>query len=492
MRILDPSGRDAQVVSLGDDLILRIELRDQNHSPYAIFARNLYARSSNGESLYLIDNNGCPIDSSIFPALQLDSIDHRSLYSKFKAFRFPSTGVVNFEVQIRFCQEYCEPVKCTQLNGHVDSFGRRRRRSVNSFQELFLHHQPSMKWQTNRINMNDGDNITKHLNQSQENWARINLLTNHHGLLNMDQINQSSLKPGNNWTSSNEFSRSRTGFTYPTNNYRYYRNRNNFSIGHGVGDSKKTDDFNSINEYDSQIFSTPSILFSGNVNVNKSNENIDNANVDSATTAIESYILGSNNNNNNYTINEMHNVVYNERNNITDDIMTPTTTTMMMANFNPIGINAALPLPTSNLATEVPLSLAIMVDGNADDGMDNDSIGNAAAVTSVHSNDNENYDSNESYPSSNNNENNNEFNDDDDDTNEVILNHDQTDEIQIQNDEKENIFNDHHRLRQSNNLNYVNMAAAAIRTTRGHLETRNNLLAKKHGLYIVTFLHKLG
>ena len=85
-----------------------------------------------------------------------------------------------------------------------------------------------------------------------------------------------------------------------------------------------------------------------------------------------------------------------------------------------------------------------------------------------------------------------DVNDDDDDTNEVILNHDQTDEIQIQNDEKENIFNDHHRLRQSNNLNYVNMAAAAIRTTRGHLETRNNLLAKKHGLYIVTFLHKLG
>lgn len=57
MRILDRSGRDAQVVGLGDELVLRIELRDPS-TAFAIFARNLYARSSTGESLFLIDNNG--------------------------------------------------------------------------------------------------------------------------------------------------------------------------------------------------------------------------------------------------------------------------------------------------------------------------------------------------------------------------------------------------------------------------------------------------
>jgi hypothetical protein len=127
MRILDRSGHDAQIVGLGDELVLRIELKDPS-SAFAIFARNLYARSSNGESLFLIDNTGCPTDPAIFPALQVDLRDKRSLYSTFKAFRFPSTGVVNFEVQIRFCQERCEPVKCTTGS---ESFGKRRKRNIN-------------------------------------------------------------------------------------------------------------------------------------------------------------------------------------------------------------------------------------------------------------------------------------------------------------------------------------------------------------------------
>ncbi|XP_022243343.1 uncharacterized protein LOC106460834 [Limulus polyphemus] len=123
MRILDPSGRDAQVVGLGDELELRIDLMDLA-TTYAIFARNLYARSSNGESLFLIDSNGCPTDSSIFPALQLNTRNRKSLFGNFKAFRFPSTGRVNFEVQIRFCQEQCEPVRCAN---NVQSYGRRKR-----------------------------------------------------------------------------------------------------------------------------------------------------------------------------------------------------------------------------------------------------------------------------------------------------------------------------------------------------------------------------
>lgn len=45
--------------------------------------------------------------------------------STFKAFRFPSTGIVNFEVQVRFCQDKCENVKCATGG---DSYGRRRRR----------------------------------------------------------------------------------------------------------------------------------------------------------------------------------------------------------------------------------------------------------------------------------------------------------------------------------------------------------------------------
>ncbi|CAN8028276.1 unnamed protein product, partial [Ixodes persulcatus] len=123
MRILDPSGRDAGVVGLGDELTLKIEIQEPG-SAFAIFARNLYARSSNGESLFLIDSNGCPVDSSIFPPLRPDYRNPGALVANFKAFRFPSSGMVNFEVQIRFCQDRCDPVRC-QSGG--DSFGRRRR-----------------------------------------------------------------------------------------------------------------------------------------------------------------------------------------------------------------------------------------------------------------------------------------------------------------------------------------------------------------------------
>uniref|UniRef100_T1JZ41 ZP domain-containing protein n=1 Tax=Tetranychus urticae TaxID=32264 RepID=T1JZ41_TETUR len=126
MRILDRTDRDATLVSLGDELTMKIEILDIT-SAFAISARNLYARSSSGESLYLIDANGCPTDASIFPSLRLDPNDGKSLRSTFKAFRFPSTGVVNFEVQIRFCPDKCFPVKCPES---LESFGRRKRSSL--------------------------------------------------------------------------------------------------------------------------------------------------------------------------------------------------------------------------------------------------------------------------------------------------------------------------------------------------------------------------
>ncbi|GFU94320.1 uncharacterized protein TNCV_162501 [Trichonephila clavipes] len=66
----------------------------------------------------------CPTDPSIFPGLNLDARDRKSLFANFKAFRFPSTGLVNFEVQIRFCQDQCKPMRCSN---NMESFGRKKR-----------------------------------------------------------------------------------------------------------------------------------------------------------------------------------------------------------------------------------------------------------------------------------------------------------------------------------------------------------------------------
>ena len=128
MRIVDHSGHDANAVGLGDELTLVIEIRDPE-SAFGIFARNLYARSSTGESLFLIDDRGCPVSATVFPALEPEFNNYKVLKSTFKAFRFPASGVVNFEVQIRFCQERCEPVQC---HSSRDSYGRKRRSADDS------------------------------------------------------------------------------------------------------------------------------------------------------------------------------------------------------------------------------------------------------------------------------------------------------------------------------------------------------------------------
>lgn len=129
LRILDAAGRDASMINLGDDLTLKIQMQmDGSNSALGIFARNLAARSSNGETLLLIDNDGCPVDNAVFPGLQIDQHDGISLYSTFKAFRFPSSGLVNFEVQIRFCPERCQPVDCRNGSQKTKSFGKRRRK----------------------------------------------------------------------------------------------------------------------------------------------------------------------------------------------------------------------------------------------------------------------------------------------------------------------------------------------------------------------------
>lgn len=135
LRILDMHGRDASMINLGDDLILKIQMQmDGQNSALGIFARNLAAKSSNGESLLLIDNDGCPVDHQVFPGLEIDPKDGKSLYSTFKAFRFPSSGLVNFEVQIRFCPERCQPVDCSRGLQKMRSYGRRKRDVSNEDQ----------------------------------------------------------------------------------------------------------------------------------------------------------------------------------------------------------------------------------------------------------------------------------------------------------------------------------------------------------------------
>ncbi|KAK7068495.1 hypothetical protein SK128_019537 [Halocaridina rubra] len=111
MRIYKANDQEANNVDLGELLTLKIEM--EQASAFAIFARNLEARTDNGELMTLIDNIGCPRYPNIFPELQVEDRT-KHLFGNFKAFRFPSTARVNFVATVRFCQEECPPVSVNE------------------------------------------------------------------------------------------------------------------------------------------------------------------------------------------------------------------------------------------------------------------------------------------------------------------------------------------------------------------------------------------
>lgn len=100
--------------------------KETNFDNYDIRAINLTA-SSGQEHLELINQHGCPINPTIFPALQPEKTEiYRRLVTKFKAFKFVSSPKIKFSVAIQFCYENCAPRNCG--NGII-SEGRKKRES---------------------------------------------------------------------------------------------------------------------------------------------------------------------------------------------------------------------------------------------------------------------------------------------------------------------------------------------------------------------------
>ena len=129
LRIVDAEGRDIAGTRLGQPLFIRIEL--DGDTIFDIFARNLVAKSGlDEEEIVLLDDRGCPSDP-VFPGLQKDN-ETGALIGTFEAFKFSDTTVVNFEVNVQFCQEACNPVDC---GDGVLSYGKRRKRQAGVLHE---------------------------------------------------------------------------------------------------------------------------------------------------------------------------------------------------------------------------------------------------------------------------------------------------------------------------------------------------------------------
>ena len=110
LRIVNSEGEDITGTKLGEPLFIRIEL--DGDSIFDIFARNLIAESGlEDEEIKLLDDRGCPTDP-VFPGLQKDP-ETGALLGRFEAFKFSDTTVVNFQVNVQFCQDRCNPVRTT-------------------------------------------------------------------------------------------------------------------------------------------------------------------------------------------------------------------------------------------------------------------------------------------------------------------------------------------------------------------------------------------
>lgn len=63
------------------------------------------------ESIFLLDDRGCPTNLNIFPPLdKVLTNSSKKLVATFEAFKFASSPVVRFSVIVQFCSSKCLPV----------------------------------------------------------------------------------------------------------------------------------------------------------------------------------------------------------------------------------------------------------------------------------------------------------------------------------------------------------------------------------------------
>jgi len=123
IRILDARQKEVETVRIGDRLTFKIEIPDK--TPYGIFARNCVAMAKDSRSTFpIIDENGCPVDPTIFPRFTPEGTALQSVY---EAFRFTESYGVIFQCNVKYCLGPCEPAVCTYGRENFESWGRKKR-----------------------------------------------------------------------------------------------------------------------------------------------------------------------------------------------------------------------------------------------------------------------------------------------------------------------------------------------------------------------------
>lgn len=131
IRILDSRQREVETVRIGDKLTFRIEIPED--TPYGIFARSCVAMAKDSKSTFqIIDDEGCPVDATIFPAFTPDGTALQSIY---EAFRFTESYGVIFQCNVKYCLGPCDAAVCEWGRESLESWGRKKRSVSNQTDE---------------------------------------------------------------------------------------------------------------------------------------------------------------------------------------------------------------------------------------------------------------------------------------------------------------------------------------------------------------------
>ncbi|XP_044010727.1 uncharacterized protein LOC122854289 [Aphidius gifuensis] len=128
IRILDNRAREVETVRIGDKLTFRIEIPED--SKFNIYYAGCVAMAKDSKSTFqIIDDEGCPVDTSIFPSFTTDG---NALQSVYEAFRFTESYGVIFQCNVKYCLGPCDPAVCEWGRDSIESWGKRKRRSITN------------------------------------------------------------------------------------------------------------------------------------------------------------------------------------------------------------------------------------------------------------------------------------------------------------------------------------------------------------------------
>ncbi|KHJ48416.1 hypothetical protein D918_01687 [Trichuris suis] len=106
LNVIDPSTSEPVLqATVGQKLRMQLVATSIGDNQQVIPRNCMVVNMENGERYPLTDQNGCSLDSTLFPNWQTKS--RGQLYSDFSTFKWPETAIIQFQCDCSICMENC-------------------------------------------------------------------------------------------------------------------------------------------------------------------------------------------------------------------------------------------------------------------------------------------------------------------------------------------------------------------------------------------------